>query len=238
MLLIAGKRAAKKKPEKLGRWANKAGAPGVRKLSLLKKLTDEQLLEAYRGGDEPAFAELMHRYEKELYNFLLRFLGQSALAEDVFQESFLQVHLSAESFQVHRRFRPWLYTIAANKARDLLRSQARRPAVQITATDEDSSDAQLWDHLLRDTTTPVDILQERQKGEAVRRVVAQLPDHLREILVLAYFQQLPYSDMAEALAIPLGTVKSRLHAAVAHFGRLYREAEQDGESERSRDSDD
>ena len=204
----------------------------------MKKLTDEQLLEAYRGGDESAFVELITRYEKELYNFLLKFLGQSALAEDVFQESFLQVHLSADSFQTDRRFRPWLYTIAANKARDLLRSQARRPAVQITATDEDSSDAQFWGNLMRDTSTPVDILEQKQQKDAVRRVVAQLPDHLREILVMAYFQQLPYSDMAEVLAIPLGTVKSRLHAAVGHFGRLYREAEQGSDSGRSKDSDD
>ena len=92
----------------------------------MKQRTDEQLLAEYLRGDRQAFTELIGRYQSELYNYLLKFLSQPALAEDVFQETFLQVHLSAESFQAERRFRPWLYTIAVNKARDLLRKQKRR----------------------------------------------------------------------------------------------------------------
>jgi RNA polymerase sigma-70 factor, ECF subfamily len=193
----------------------------------LKHLSDEQLMAAYREGKQEAFIELMKRYEKELYNFLLRFLGQSSLAEDVFQESFLQVHLSADTFEVQRRFRPWLYTIAANKARDLLRSRARRPAVQITSLGDEDNSSRLWDQLLQQTTTPQDLLDQKEQRQAVRGVVADMPDHLREILILAYFNQMPYKDMAETLGIPLGTVKSRLHAAVAEFARRFAEQEKD-----------
>src|SRR6266540_4130880 len=89
--------------------------------------TDERLLTEYRAGDKAQFAILVLRYQRELYHFLVRFLGDRAAAEDVFQETFLQVHQSADQFDVSRRFRPWLFTIAANKARDLIRSQARRP---------------------------------------------------------------------------------------------------------------
>src|SRR5256714_11198968 len=89
--------------------------------------SDEQLLAEYRAGDKSKFAVLVLRYQRELYHFLVRFLGDRALAEDVFQETFLQVHQSADQFDPTRRFRPWLFTIAANKARDLIRSQARRP---------------------------------------------------------------------------------------------------------------
>ena len=116
----------------------------------MTQVSDEQLFASFRAGDEAAFARLVRRYEKELFNFLLRFVGQSSLAEDVFQEAFLQVHISAESFELHRRFRPWLYTIAANKARDLLRSRGRRPTVQLTTPDADTGDSQLWDNLLLD----------------------------------------------------------------------------------------
>src|SRR5688572_28735369 len=95
---------------------------------------DEQLLADYRHGDKNAFAELVGRYQRELYHFLVRFLGNRAAAEDVFQETFLQVHQSAEQFDPQRRFRPWLFTIAANKARDLIRSQARRPTNPLQAS--------------------------------------------------------------------------------------------------------
>ena len=91
---------------------------------------------AYKAGQEQAFADLVKRYVKELYHFLVKFLGQSSLAEEAFQEAFLQVHLSVDRFETTRRFRPWLYTIAINKARDLLRSRARRPSVQLTMADE------------------------------------------------------------------------------------------------------
>ena len=188
-----------------------------------KQITDEQLFDLFRSGDDKAFAKLVKRYENELYSFLSRFLGRQAAAEDVFQEAFLQVHLSADRFESGRRFRPWLYTIAANKARDYLRREKRRPALQMTGSEDDEGSARLWDDLLRDDTTPEIIFEQQQETELVRQVVAQVPDHLREILLLAYFEQLSYKDMAEALGIPLGTVKSRLHAAVATFGKMWRQ---------------
>src|SRR6476469_6095528 len=91
-------------------------------------VTDEQLLADYaRGGPESsrAFAELIRRYQQELYAFLCRYVSDSAAAEDLFQETFIQVHRNAGSFDPERRFRPWLFTIAANKARDHLRSIGR-----------------------------------------------------------------------------------------------------------------
>jgi RNA polymerase sigma-70 factor (ECF subfamily) len=189
----------------------------------LKQVTDEQLIGLARDGDKQAFGQLMQRYEKELFNFLVKFMGQRTLAEDAFQETFLQVHISASSFDTQRRFRPWLYTIAANKARDLLRSRARRPAMQLTTSDDQGGEVNLWHNLLRDETTPQDILEQKQQKELVREMVAKLPEHLREILVLAYFNQLPYKEIAQVLGIPLGTVKSRLHAAVSAFARKYNE---------------
>ena len=189
----------------------------------MNQISDEQLLAAYQGGDDAAFAQLVKRYEKALYNFLLRFLGKRALAEDVFQETFLQVHVSADRFDLSRRFRPWLYTIASNKARDLLRSSARRPAMQLTGTEDQDGDGQLWEMLVRDETTPDAMLEKKQQADLVRKAVADMPERLREILIMAYFDQLSYKEMAEALEVPLGTVKSRLHSAVAHFGRQYNE---------------
>src|ERR1051326_520947 len=86
--------------------------------------TDEQLMERYRHGHTPAFEALIQRYQQELFNFLARFLGDRVAAEDVFQETFMQVHTSAGSFDAERRFKPWLFTIAANKGRDHLRRRS------------------------------------------------------------------------------------------------------------------
>ncbi len=191
----------------------------------MKQFSDEQLLALSRSGDREAFSKLLRRYEKELFNFLLKFLGQRSLAEDVFQESFLQVYVSAADFDVSRRFRPWLYTIAANKARDALRKRVRRPLVQLTASDDEGGEVDLWHNLLKDEATPEKLYELKQRKQQVRRAVAELPEHLREILILAYFNQLSYKELAEVFNIPLGTVKSRLHSAVGAFAKKYREKE-------------
>ena len=85
-------------------------------------VTDEQLLLDYRKtGDRELYAQLVYRYERELFSYLRRYLGNAEMAEDVFQAAFLAVHLKCETFQEGRRFRPWLYTIATNAAIDARR---------------------------------------------------------------------------------------------------------------------
>src|SRR4051812_28189338 len=181
--------------------------------------TDEQYLARYRTGDKPSFAHLVTRYQRELFHFLVRFLGDRAAAEDVFQETFLQVHQSADQFDPSRRFRPWLFTIAANKARDLIRSQARRPTNPLQASinpgDDDSGEFRALMSSVEDT--PDEPMQRAELQQSVQKAVASMPEHLREILLLSYFHQFPYKQISDILEIPLGTVKSRLHAAVAHF---------------------
>ena len=77
-------------------------------------ITDEQLLADYTRGDQAAFAALATRYQQELFAFLYRFVSDAAAADDLFQETFVQVHKNARNFDPERKFRPWLFTIAAN----------------------------------------------------------------------------------------------------------------------------
>ena len=213
------------------------GASGVTAGSVLPALgtmhpmtreqrTDEQLLEDYRHGDRESFAALVTRYQRELFHFLVRFLGDRAAAEDVFQETFLQIHQSAEQFDPQRRFRPWLFTIAANKARDLIRSQARRPTnpLQATINPGDEESGEFLDLMQTLDDAPDEPMERQELQEAVQRTVMAMPEHLREILLLSYFHQFPYKQISDILEIPLGTVKSRLHAAVAHFADRWRAA--------------
>lgn len=195
--------------------------------------TDEQLVEAYREGEVAALETLVRRYQAELLGFLTRQLGNRAAAEDVFQETFLQVHQSAEHFDVSRRFRPWLFTIAANKGRDWYRKNSRRMSmVDLSAPVRPESlsenaargGANIID-FLADEGEPVDArLDETELRELVRTTIDSMPFLLREILLLAYFQRLSYQDIADSLGIPLGTVKSRLHSAVANFAQRWKRA--------------
>ena len=188
--------------------------------------SDEQLLEAYRFGEKASFPQLVERYQRELFHFLVRFLGDRAAAEDVFQETFLQVHQSAEQFDPQRRFRPWLFTIAANKARDLMRSQSRRPTnpLQASISPGDDDSGQFIDLMQSDDQMPSAPMEQEEMQRMVQGAVMNMPDHLREILLLSYFHQFPYKQISGILDIPLGTVKSRLHAAVAYFAERWQAA--------------
>ncbi len=187
--------------------------------------TDEQLLADHVRGDPTAFRTLVERHHGELFSFVVRFTGSSVAAEDVVQETFVQTHMAAATFDTERRLKPWLFTIAANKARDYLRSRTRRREVPLDAplNGDYEADGPRFLATMADTgPTPVENLAESEKRALVRKVVDRMPPHLREVLVLAYFHGFPYKEMADILNIPLGTVKSRLHAAVGTFGKLFR----------------
>ncbi|MDX2038983.1 MAG: sigma-70 family RNA polymerase sigma factor [Isosphaeraceae bacterium] len=201
----------------------------------LDRETDEVLLQRYRDSGRPAdFDELVRRYEKELYRYLARYVGDSALAEDVFQNTFLQVHLKRDLYEDGRAVRPWLYSIATHQAVDALRKAGRRAAVSLdqpTAGGSDDSDAgALVDMLTSDDATPLAELQDQERRDWVRKSVAALPDALRETLLLAYDKDLKYREIAELLRIPVGTVKSRLHAALTKLQEMARRTSSDRDS--------
>jgi RNA polymerase sigma-70 factor (ECF subfamily) len=191
-----------------------------------ENVSDEQLLLRYVQGDVNAFETLVNRYRRELFNFLARFLGDPALAEDVFQETFLQIHLSAGGFDVTRRLKPWLFTIAANKARDALRSRSRRSAAELDAEiggGEDDS-TRFVDLMPGSVPRPEETLENLEAAQSVQNIVQQMPENLRSVLLLSYFHQFPYKEIADILNVPLGTVKSRLHVAVKEFARRWKAA--------------
>jgi RNA polymerase sigma-70 factor (ECF subfamily) len=190
----------------------------------LTRQTDARLLARYAAGDEAAFREIVNRYKNGLYAFLRQFLNRQDLLEDVFQETFLQLFISRETFDTSRPLRPWLFTIAANKAKDALRKQQQTPAMTIgnIADAEDMSFDDVLNSLASDSTVPYEKLQESEIALRVRKIIADMPENLREILVLAYFSKFSYKQIAQILSIPIGTVKSRLHTAVGRFAKNWK----------------
>jgi RNA polymerase sigma-70 factor (ECF subfamily) len=189
-----------------------------------KKHDDSELLVRYMAGDEDAFSEIVSLYKDPLYAFLRKFLNQQALVEDVFQDTFLQFYASRDKFDPNRPLRPWLFTIAANKAKDALRKIQRRGEMSLgtAVSSDDMSIDDLFNMLSSYEQTPLDEVSRNETARRVRAIIADLPENLRIILTLSYFEQFSYKQMAEILSIPIGTVKSRLHTAVMQFAKNWK----------------
>ncbi len=181
--------------------------------------TDEELLTRLRRGEHDLFGLLVRRHERELYGYLRRYIGDPELAADVFQNTCLAVFTKIQQYEPGRSARPWLYAIATNQAIDAMRRRARRKdarGVPLLPADDDGPDAtaSLFDLLERPAPGPDEIAEGEELRQLVRTAVDDLPDLLRQVVVLTYFQGMKYQDAADVLGVPLGTVKSRLHAAL------------------------
>jgi RNA polymerase sigma-70 factor (ECF subfamily) len=188
--------------------------------------SDEELLTRFCKGETEAFGVLVRRYERELYGYLRRYLGDASLAEDVFQNTFLQVYVKSGQYEAGRPVRPWLYTIATNQAIDALRRNGRHQALSLDQHREEAGEGEV--HSLVETLEaqapgPLDAAQGQERRERVRAGVERLPDFLRQVLLLAYYQGLKYREIADILGIPVGTVKSRLHAALVKLQEAWSE---------------
>ncbi len=185
--------------------------------------SDEQLLSWFLEGDSAAFQKLVARYEKELLHFLMRFLGNRADAEDMRQETFLVLFKKAAQFDTTQKFKTWFFTIATNKARDLLRTRGRHSAVEsfdnpIVPT----QDAQFMQMMEGPAADPSATLVLQDIVDDVRGAVAQLPDKKQaKLLSMTYFDGMSLAQIAEILRIPIGTVKSGRHAARQSFAELF-----------------
>lgn len=193
----------------------------------LERMTDEELLLEYRlTGSSSHFAVLVRRYERELYNYLRRFLNNQVLAEDAFQATFMQVHLKCHLFDADRKVRPWLYTVATNQAIDIQRRNRRHRLVSLDRPNRLEHDdlGSLVDVLSSCEAGPGNGMEQSERKEWVRQAVAALPDQLRSAVRLVYFRGLKYREAADELDVPVGTVKSRLHSAVKRLGQAWQQA--------------
>lgn len=196
--------------------------------------SDESLLERLRGGDRGVFGPLVRRYERELFGYLRRYVGDDDLADDVFQNTFVQVFLKIQQYEPGRPARPWLYAIATNQAIDALRRKNRRAdrrAGAAVGADDDGDPRPLFELLPSADPGPGELADRAEQREQVRAAVGRLPDLLRQVVLMAYFQGMKYRDIADALGIPVGTVKSRLHAALVKLSGEWAGARPEFEAE-------
>jgi RNA polymerase sigma-70 factor (ECF subfamily) len=180
------------------------------------RTSDEELFLRFRSSRDPAaFESLVHRFERELYGYLRRYLHDAQLAEDVFQATFLRVHEKSGRFEEGRRFRPWLYAVATHQAIDARRRDRRhRHASRDARPGGRGEPVPPVDSLAAASKTAGERLDAEESRRWVREAVCGLPAAQRDAVALVYGRGLKYRQAAQALRIPIGTVKSRLHAAL------------------------
>jgi RNA polymerase sigma factor (sigma-70 family) len=181
--------------------------------TLLAHLSDEALPALVAHGDEAALAELYDRFGRVAYGLALRIVRDATLAEDAVQDAFLAAWRTAVSFDPGRgTTSTWLLTLVHRRAVDVVRREERRRADPLTADPVSSTES-------TDETAAV-----REQRRSVQSALAQLPPDQRQALELAYYGGLSQSELAERLGVPVGTVKSRMFAALAKLRELLREA--------------
>jgi RNA polymerase sigma-70 factor (ECF subfamily) len=176
----------------------------------MSALDDRSLMERVVGRDPDAFAALYRRYERPLFNFLLRVTRRRPLAEDLLQETFTRVWRAARTWDPGRGpVRSWLYKIALNAARsELSRRVHRSPHLPLDDTglelaDEGSGEGPLADRL-----------DDEGRTRTLNRALDTLPDFMKEVVVLRCQQQLSFVEISRVTGAPVGTLKSRFHRAV------------------------
>lgn len=176
---------------------------------LSRNLDDEQLMEQFLDGVRGALEMLVVRYEKPLYRFACRMLGDSGAAEDAFQETFLKVFRKRHQYVKSRRFKPWIYQICLNVCRDMLRQGKRRNEVSLTLELVRASSS----GVAEEAVASLDKIR-------VRRALYHLSKKHREVLLLSHYQDLDYAEIAEILDVPVGTVKSRKFNAIRNLAKV------------------
>jgi RNA polymerase sigma-70 factor (ECF subfamily) len=176
--------------------------------------SDEYLLHLALQGNAGSFGELVRRWERRIFGFIRRYVGDSEDARDLTQNTFTKAYLNLRHLSDPSRFSSWLYKIAVNECRMRLRSRSRRP----TADWEENTAA--VERGEQDRLTPEVHYQGREQLRRLEAAFRMLPREQQEVILMKEFQGMKFQHIAEALDIPLSTAKSRLYLGLRTLRRL------------------
>lgn len=174
-------------------------------------MSDKELAEKAKAGDQSAFEQLVIENQNKVYSLALRLVNDREEAADLAQEAFVKAWQGLSSFQGESSFATWVYRLTTNVCIDHLRKKKRRKGVEpsVSLNDEESGWAEPADR----ESDPQLLLERSERGKALARALARLPDWQRRTLVLRELSGLSYQEIGDALDIDLGTVKSRIARA-------------------------
>ncbi len=179
-----------------------------------EKLSDHELIEAAKRGDEDAFAEIINRYRNQITNYLYRFLNDYEEAVDLAQETFVRVYFAIERYHTDYAFSTYIYRIATNLAISEIRKRKRRRLVSLTGLFQFDDERQTQEFQPPDgKPLPLENLIESEQTATIGRAIATLPEKYRAPIVLRDVEGKSYEDVAAILNLGLGTTKSRISRA-------------------------
>ncbi len=193
-----------------------------------EEVTDEVLMTRYQSGDRTAFALLVRRHKTPVFNFILRQIRSSSVAEDITQDVFVRVVQNASEFRHSSRFSTWVYTIARNLCIDHLRKMALRRHPSLDQPSREAEDGPTLGERTRDEHhgASVDrVAIGRELSAHIQRAVEDLPDDQREVFLLREVGNVPFKDIADMIGVSENTIKSRMRYALERLQKALGEYE-------------
>ena len=179
-------------------------------------VSDETLMGHIKDGDIESFELLVKRWEQPLLNHCYRLINSIELAEDLRQEIFLRVCRAAGTYQPTAKFSTWLYRIATNLCLDTLAKQQHRKTIPIDSVSDDL-DAK---SIVHPVDKPDEIVERKEVERQVRVALERLPENLRVIVIMRYYDGLKFREIADILSCPVSTVKSRMAAGMRRLNQM------------------
>lgn len=179
--------------------------------------TDEHLLELAAEGDAACFGELIERWERRIFGFIYRYVGNREEAKDLTQDTFTKAFRNLGRLTDRTRFSSWLYKIALNECRMRFRRESRFPKVSWEQNREELQKT------TRDHRTPATTLENREQVHLLREVIGLLPEEQKLVIIMKEYQGLKFHEISEILGIPLSTAKSRMYLGLKTIRKLMEE---------------
>lgn len=167
-----------------------------------------------QAGGNLALDIIIERWEAPIKSFIYRFTQDTEWVEELSQETFVKVYMNASRYDLNRKFAPWIYTIASNLCRNLIRWKSRRPIIA-QSLEETFDHPEKDQSVLEDSNsqTPSEVIIREEGCSQIRDSIAELPDHLRAAIILYYYQGMTYGEIAEVLNCSIRGVETRLYRA-------------------------
>ena len=178
--------------------------------------SDEYLLELALQGDQACFGQLIERWQRKIYGFICRYVGNSSDAQDLTQDTFTKAYRNLDRLSDPARFSSWLYKIALNECRMRFRRQRRVHSVSL----QDERDDPARPELAVETVTPETELAAKEDRELLQEAFSELPEEQKAVILMKEYQGLKFHEISEILGIPLSTVKSRMYLGLKTLRKL------------------
>jgi len=187
-------------------------------------MTDAQIINHILNGDRSRFNALVWQWEKPIYNFILRYVGNKELARDVTQKTFMRVYKNLSKLKDPTKFSSWIYQIASNLCKDEIKKMSHRNFISLDLIHENNENNR---HLLPDQlkeseqSLPDAKLNQKQICNIVQKALKQLPEEQRVVIIMKEYQGLKFKEIAEMLNQPLNTIKSRMYYGLNGLRKIF-----------------